>query len=72
MLLQRPGFYETSHGGVTFSGGEPMQQADFLVELLPECKPAACRCLWNLWYGNLGKVEKVLLFVDLVLYDLRS
>ena len=31
-------FYETSGGGVTFSGGEPLAQADFLYELLCESK----------------------------------
>ncbi len=30
-------FYEESGGGVTFSGGEPTRQADFLLELLKEC-----------------------------------
>ncbi len=31
-------FYEESGGGVTFSGGEPMQQIDFLEELLIQSK----------------------------------
>ena len=31
-------FMEESGGGVTFSGGEPLQQADFLIEMLAACK----------------------------------
>jgi pyruvate formate lyase activating enzyme len=31
-------FYEESRGGVTFSGGEPLEQAEFLDALLDECK----------------------------------
>jgi len=31
-------FYEESGGGVTFSGGEPLLQPDFLNTLLTECK----------------------------------
>jgi len=31
-------FMEQSNGGVTFSGGEPLMQIDFLNELLIECK----------------------------------
>jgi pyruvate formate lyase activating enzyme len=31
-------FYDSSGGGVTFSGGEPLLQPDFLLALLRECK----------------------------------
>ena len=31
-------FYEQSGGGVTFSGGEPLYQAEFLLEVLTKCK----------------------------------
>jgi len=30
-------FYDESGGGVTFSGGEPLMQSEFLLELLQEC-----------------------------------
>jgi pyruvate formate lyase activating enzyme len=30
-------FYDQSHGGVTFSGGEPLMQAAFLAKLLRQC-----------------------------------
>ncbi len=31
-------FYDDSHGGVTFSGGEPFSQTPFLLELLAACR----------------------------------
>ena len=31
-------FYDESHGGVTFSGGEPFAQTPFLLELLQACR----------------------------------
>lgn len=37
-ILKDRSFYEESGGGVTFSGGEPVQQKDFLLTLLTACK----------------------------------
>ena len=31
-------FYDQSGGGVTFSGGEPLMQLEFLEALLEECR----------------------------------
>ena len=31
-------YFERSGGGVTFSGGEPLLQKDFLLEMLKRCK----------------------------------
>ena len=37
-IIKDKAFYDTSNGGVTFSGGECMLQIDFLEEILKECK----------------------------------
>jgi len=65
-------FFETSNGGVTLSGGEPMMQADFLLELLPflreaEIHVALDTCGAVAW----DRYAQVLPLVDLVLYDLK-
>jgi len=65
-------FYQTSGGGVTFSGGEPVLQAGFLDAVLPMCKEAgihvaldSCGALpWKTYLRLLG-------WVDLVLLDLK-
>ncbi len=65
-------FYESSGGGVTISGGEPLIQADFTAELLNELKSRkihtavdTCGCVpWSAF-------EKVLSATDLFLYDLK-
>jgi len=71
-LLKDEVFYETSGGGVTFSGGEPMLQIDFLCEVLPQCREAGLdvaldTCGAVAW----GNFERVLPWVNLVLYDLK-
>lgn len=65
-------FFETSGGGITFSGGEPMMQADFLSELLPRCQEAGLHvALDTCGAVPWERYEQVLPWVDLVLYDLK-
>ncbi len=65
-------FYETSGGGVTLSGGEPLAQADFLLALCRLCREAG----FHLALDTCGaapweRYERLLPLVDLVLYDLK-
>lgn len=65
-------FYQSSGGGVTFSGGECMLQADFLADVMVRCKQAQIHCAVD----TAGCVpwesfEKVLPYADLFLYDLK-
>lgn len=71
-LVKDQAFYETSGGGITFSGGEPMMQALFLAEMLPMCREQGlhvaldtCAAVPWEWF------ERVLPWVDLVLLDLK-
>ncbi len=65
-------FYDESGGGVTFSGGEPFIQTNFLLEILKECKRSNIHttvdtCGETSW-ENLKKINE---YVDLFLYDLK-
>ena len=65
-------FYQESQGGVTFSGGEPLQQIDFLYELLLICqKEGIHRAIDTSGYAPWSDVEHILPLVDLWLYDLK-
>ncbi len=65
-------FFETSSGGVTLSGGEPMMQADFLQELLPQLREAELHvALDTCGAAAWPRYEGILPLVDLVLYDLK-
>lgn len=71
-ILKDAVFYETSGGGVTLSGGEPMLQADFLAELLPRCRAAGVHvALDTCGAVPWSEYERVLPCVDLVLLDLK-
>ena len=61
--------YYGESGGVTFSGGEPLLQADFLRELIPLCKEAGIRCAieTSLYLYD----EEILSEMQLVMADLK-
>jgi len=65
-------FYDTSGGGVTLSGGEPMHQADFAPALARLCHEAGIHVVLDTC-GAIPweRYERTLPWVDLVLYDLK-
>lgn len=65
-------FYDESGGGVTFSGGEPLLQADFLLELLRECKRQEIHTAVDTsGAASWAALAQIAPFVDLFLYDLK-
>ena len=65
-------FYDTSSGGVTFSGGEPMAQAEFVWATASLCQQAGIHvALDTCGAAAWEEYERVLETVDLVLYDLK-
>lgn len=71
-ILRDAIFYDESGGGVTFSGGEPLQQADFLLALLQACKKTNLHtALDTCGYAPTETLNKVRHYVDLFLYDLK-
>lgn len=65
-------FYGQSGGGVTFSGGEPMNQPDLLLPLAKRCKANGYHtALDTSGYAPWTTFEQILPYIDLVLYDLK-
>jgi len=65
-------FYEESNGGVTFSGGEPLMQPEFLSELLKACKEKGIHTSVDTsGYASTEIINKVADHADLFLYDLK-
>jgi len=72
MVAQDAAFYRNSGGGITISGGEAMLQWEFVLELFKKSKEAGfhtvldttAHCKWE-------HLEKVLEYVDLILFDIK-
>ncbi|MPQ43181.1 trans-4-hydroxy-L-proline dehydratase activase [Clostridium tarantellae] len=71
-ILKDEVFYEQSNGGVTFSGGEPLNYADFLNEVLKRCKNKGIHtAIETSGYTNWENFNKIYNKVDLFLYDIK-
>jgi pyruvate formate lyase activating enzyme len=65
-------FFEESGGGVTFSGGEPLHQPDFLAELLAKCRKEGVQTAVDTsGYATSEVMARVAPLADLFLYDLK-
>ena len=65
-------FYDQSGGGVTFSGGEPLMQPEFLLSLLNQCKSREIHTAVDTsCYAEPEIVEMVSKKTDLFLCDLK-
>ena len=65
-------FFDQSGGGVTFSGGEPLLQSGFLVELLDACgERQVHRAVDTSGYVKTAVLLEVAKRTDLFLYDLK-
>lgn len=66
-------FYKESLGGVTFSGGEPLLQSDFLLECIKLLKDYSIHiAIDTALYVDKKIIKKLLPYVDLWLVDLKS
>ena len=72
-VIKDKAFYETSGGGVTFSGGECMLQIDFLTEILKKCKENGIHTAVDT-AGHIPweSFEKIIPDTDLFLYDIKA
>ena len=60
------------NGGVTFSGGEPFLQKEFLIDILKECKKRGIHtAIESSFYTDLELVKETALYLDLIFADLK-
>ncbi len=66
-------FYIRSGGGVTLSGGEPMQQARFSAEVLRRCREKGIHtALDTSGYASWDDFRNVLPFENLILHSSKA
>jgi len=66
-------FYDESEGGVTFSGGEPLLQPNFLNALLDKCRERGIHtAVDTCGYASRKSVDLISDKVDLFLYDIKT
>ena len=66
-------YYERSGGGLTLSGGEPLAQFDFALELLQEAQHRALHtCLDTSGMVSRRRIAAVAEYVDLFLFDYKA
>lgn len=72
-VLKDKVFYETSGGGITLSGGEPLFQPDFTAEILKACKKNDIHtAIETSGFAKEEVLNKCLKHCDLVLFDLKE
>jgi len=65
-------FFEESGGGVTFSGGEPLMQSNFLLEILQRCKENNIHtCIDTTGFTSRETLQVIAEKTDLFLYDIK-
>lgn len=72
-IVKYKSYMKFSGGGVTFTGGEPLLQGDFILEMVKLCKAEGISVaidtsgfIWN------EKVREILEYVDIVLLDIKN
>lgn len=64
--------YFGEDGGVTFSGGEPLLQPQFLIECLKLCKKEGINTALDTSGVGFGDYDEILSLVDLVILDIKA
>lgn len=66
-------FYDNSGGGVTLSGGEPLYQYDFSLEILKKAKENGLHtAIETCGFTSADKIKEISKYVDLFLFDYKE
>lgn len=69
--IKRYKTYFNKDGGVTFSGGEPLLQVDFLIEVCKKLKKENINIALDTAGVGIGKYKELLKYIDLIIFDIK-
>jgi len=64
-------YFAAHKGGITFSGGEPLMQPEFLIQCLKGCKAKGIHTALDTSGAGMGRYEEILKYTDLVIIDIK-
>lgn len=64
-------YFKHNNGGITFSGGEPLRQPEFLLECLKLCKYEGIHTAVDTSGVGFGAYDEILKYTDLVILDIK-
>ena len=70
-IIRNKPYFKRNNGGVTFSGGEPLLQVDFLLETCKKLKQHHIHIALDTAGVGIGKYEELLSYIDLVILDIK-
>lgn len=71
-IVKDRNYFDLSGGGVTLSGGEPLQQVEFCLELLKKLKRQGINtALDTSGYAPYRFFKKIMPYVDIILFDIK-
>lgn len=65
-------YYKRNNGGVTFSGGEPLFQTEFLIETCKLLKKENIHIVLDTAGVGFGDYNTLLEYIDLIIFDVKS
>jgi glycyl-radical enzyme activating protein len=66
-------FYKNSNGGITLTGGEPLMQFQFAMDLLKKCRDTGINtCVETSGFISSDKFIQILPFIDVLLFDYKT
>lgn len=71
-FLEKEKIFYSKEGGLTFSGGEPLMQDQFVYEVFKACRDNKISTVLDTsGFGNTDSLKKILEYTDLVLLDIK-